>query len=43
MGVTPRWVYKLRERFKLSNGDISACIKKRGPKFRMPNRTPEHI
>lgn len=43
LGVTPRWVYKLRERFRLSNDDISACIKKRGPKFRMPNRTPEHI
>lgn len=43
LGVTPRWVYKLKERFRLSNGDISACIKKRGPKFRMPTRTPEHI
>nr|WP_245628529.1 helix-turn-helix domain-containing protein [Fervidicola ferrireducens] len=30
LGVTPMWVYKLKERFRLSNGDISACIKSVG-------------
>nr|WP_245523120.1 hypothetical protein [Thermosediminibacter oceani] len=43
LGVSTRWIHKIAERFRLSNGDISACIKKRGPKSRMPNRTPEHI
>ncbi|GAV24011.1 helix-turn-helix domain-containing protein, partial [Carboxydothermus pertinax] len=43
VGVSPRWVYKIRQRFIQSNGSLSACILKKGPKNPMPNRTPKYI
>ena len=43
VGVSSRWVYKIRQRFLESNGSIAACILKKGPKKPMPNRTPENI
>ena len=46
MGVSVRWVYTIRKRYLDSNGDISACILKRGPASPMPNRTApdtEHL
>ncbi|MCL0041974.1 hypothetical protein M1N12_02805 [Peptococcaceae bacterium] len=43
MGISVRWVYKLRKRFLESNNDINACVLKRGPKSPMPSRTPPHI
>ncbi|GAW94343.1 integrase core domain-containing protein [Calderihabitans maritimus] len=40
MGVSVRWVYELRRRFRDSGGNLQVCILKRGPKSPMPNRTP---
>lgn len=42
IGISVRWVYKLRKRFLESN-DINACILKRGPMFPMLNRIPKYI
>ncbi|MEM2001817.1 MAG: helix-turn-helix domain-containing protein [Candidatus Methanomethylicaceae archaeon] len=35
LGVSPRWVYTLRKRYREGG--------KRGPKNPMPNRTPQHL
>jgi len=43
MGISVRWVYKLRKRYLESNQNLQSCILKRGPKSPMPNRTPKHI
>ena len=43
LGVSERWIYEIYKRFKASNGDFSACILKRGPKFNIPNKTPQDI
>ncbi|MDI3534523.1 MAG: hypothetical protein PWQ82_888, partial [Thermosediminibacterales bacterium] len=43
MGISVRWVYKLRKRYLESNQNIQSCILKRGPKSPMPKRTPKHI
>jgi len=43
MGVSVRWVYTIRKHYFNSGGDISSCLLKRGPKFHMPNRTPDHL
>lgn len=43
MGITVRWVYTIQQRYRKSNGDLSACLLKRGPASPMPNRTPLHI
>lgn len=43
VGISTRWVYKIRHRFKESKGNLASCIQKRGPKSPMPNRTPKHI
>lgn len=42
LGVSPRWVYTLRKRYR-EGGDWNACLRKRGPKNPMPNRTPQHL
>lgn len=43
LGISPRWVYTLRKRYQEGNGDLRACIRKRGPRNPMPNRTPLHL
>jgi putative transposase len=43
MGITVRWVYTLKKRFRDSNGNLASCFLKRGPAAPMPNRTPLHI
>jgi len=43
IGVSKRWVYEIRRRYRDSGGDISKCMKRKGPKRPMPNRTPKHI
>lgn len=43
MGITVRWVYTLKKRFRDANGNLASCFLKRGPAAPMPNRTPLHI
>ncbi|ACX52299.1 Integrase catalytic region [Ammonifex degensii KC4] len=43
MGCSVRWIYKLRKRLNESGGNLSGCILPRGPKKRMPNRTPQEL
>ena len=37
--ISVRWVYTLRKRWQTSGGELAACVRPRGPRKRMPNRT----
>jgi len=43
LGVSVRWVYKVIQRYKESGQKLDACVRKKGPKNPMPNRTPSHV
>ncbi|NSW77317.1 MAG: helix-turn-helix domain-containing protein, partial [Candidatus Atribacteria bacterium] len=40
LGISTRWVYTLQKRYLEGRKDLRACLRKRGPKNPMPNRTP---
>ena len=43
LGVSSRWVCKVLQRYRVSGQKLEECIRKRGPKNPMPNRTPSHL